>query len=134
MTILIAVIVVFIAVFLVVFDVKKVDPRFADRIYLIYNKTGKQKEVEINNKSDVQTLKEILAGYRSREFGDPCCGCGEDASIVLVKGRRKVTLNLASDGCGTVQVNDEDSYYDLSEKNHKRMHKILGKYGYKVIE
>ncbi|PHU37093.1 hypothetical protein CSX02_09760 [Agathobacter ruminis] len=103
-------------------DKNDIDFSNAERISLVYSGNI---NVEITDKDDIKTLKEIISGVSYRE--NPSCGFGYDYAVIFEYENNKTYMCIAYDGCSHARINNTNRYVRI--KSRDTLNGILQKYG-----
>lgn len=122
-----------IAAVLIVFLANAICPRYvsagyATKAHIRFHYT-KDIDADVTDPKDVSALKEILRGWASLENGEPACGFTRDTSITLANRYRSITFCPACDTCDGVRLGNSSLYFDIGERNRRRLERIVAKYG-----
>jgi hypothetical protein len=107
----------------------RVDSNFATQARVKFDYIGKPIDTIITDPDDLKALKEILCGWKHWDGDFPACGYGENVSVTLTDGRRRVTFCPACDGCESFRIGNSPWYLDVSKEQRRKFEAIVRKYG-----
>ncbi len=97
------------------------------QITYIYNDANIVTSVQ--NKDDIQTLKDICKGFQYTD--NPSCGFSEDICIKFYNDNESIIFSPACDECSILRINNSNKYIKLNENQYKKFKAIVEKYGMK---
>ncbi len=103
-----------------------VNTNFAKEATIKYT-FGDGEVVEIDDKEDIEALKNILNGA-TRIGGGESCGFG-GLEIVMKGSFRRLTFIPAADGCEILYIPSKNLYMDISDEDRDKIDEIFTKYG-----
>ncbi len=125
LAILVSVIVLFISIFIL--KIEKVDMEFVETGNAVFVYGSSNISAVLTDK-DLSYITNLFDG-KWIYSDNPSCGFNEDVSIRFNNGAE--TFCIACDTCPIIYWKEKDKYFHISEKECKKLHELLGRYGFK---